>query len=61
LSRPTPDGTLPSTLKWCDATVQTLQRAPVAALRGRGRRNQATELASMYDEMAEQLESGEAR
>ncbi len=61
MSRPTPDGTLPSTLKWCEATVQTLQRAPVAALRGRGGRNQATELASLYDELAQRLESEETQ
>ncbi len=60
LSRPTPDGTLPSTLKWCDATVQTLARASVAALRGRGARNQAAELASLYEEMADRLDSEEA-
>ena len=59
LSRPTPDGTLPSTLKWCEATVQTLARAPVAAIRVRGGRNQATELASLYEEMADRLESEE--
>jgi hypothetical protein len=59
LSRPTPDGTLPSTLKWCEATVQTLARAPVAAIKIRGGRNQATELASLYEEMADRLESAE--
>lgn len=60
LSRPTPDGTLPSTLKWCDATVQTLARSSVAALRGRGARTQAAELASLYEEMADRLDSEEA-
>jgi hypothetical protein len=59
LSRPTPDGTLPGTLKWCETTVQTLARASVAALRGRGGRNQAAELASLYGEMADRLESEE--
>jgi hypothetical protein len=62
LSRPTPDGTLPSTLKWCDATVQTLARAPVALLlRGQGARNQAAELASLYEKIADHLESQEPR
>jgi hypothetical protein len=58
LSRPTPDGTLPGTLKWCETTVQTLARAPVAALRARGaRREQASELASLYTQMADELDS----
>jgi hypothetical protein len=60
MSRPTPEGTLPSTLKWCEATVQTLARASVSTLRGRGARNQAAELATLYKEMAERLESEEA-
>jgi hypothetical protein len=57
MSRPTPDGTLPGTLKWCAQTVQTLARASVASLRGRGGKNQAAELASLYGEMADRLES----
>jgi hypothetical protein len=60
MSRPTPDGTLPSSLKWCDATVQTLARAPVALLRGRGARSKATELAQMYEELADRIEGEEA-
>ncbi|SRR6266851_3414051 len=57
MSRPTPDGTLPASLKWCAQTVQTLARASVGALRGRAGRNQAAELASLYGEMADRLES----
>src|SRR2546430_627987 len=59
MSRPTPDGTLPSSLRWCDATVQTLARAPVALLRGRGARGKAAEFALMYEELADRLEGKE--
>ncbi len=61
LSRPTPDGTLPSSLKWCDTTVQTLARASVAQMRGRAARNHAAELASLYEDMADRLESQEVK
>src|SRR5207302_1702559 len=37
LSRPTPDGTLPSTLRWCESTVQTLSRAALRSLPSAGR------------------------
>jgi hypothetical protein len=59
MSRPTPDGTLPSSLKWCDMTVQTLARAPVALLRGRGARGRAAEVAQMYRELADRLDHEE--
>src|SRR5437899_2686707 len=36
LSRPTPDGTLPSTLRWCESTVQTMSRGPRRALPSAG-------------------------
>jgi hypothetical protein len=61
MSRPTPDGTLPSSLRWCDATVQTLARAPVALLRGRGARGKAAEISLMYEELADRLDDKEAR
>lgn len=61
MSRPTPDGTLPSSLRWCDATVQTLARAPVALLRGRGARGKAAEIALMYEELADRLDDKETR
>lgn len=60
MSRPTPDGTLPSSLKWCDMTVQTLARAPVALLRGRGAHGRAAEVAQMYRELADRLDHEEA-
>jgi hypothetical protein len=61
MARPTPDGTLPSTLKWCDATVQTLARAPLALLQGRGAHGRAAEVAQMYRELADRLDHEEAR
>jgi hypothetical protein len=56
LSKPTPEGTLPSGLRWCETTVQTLARAPVALLRARNAMNQASEFASLYEELADRLE-----
>lgn len=56
LSKPTPEGTLPSGLRWCETTVQTLARAPVALLRARHAVNQASEFASLYEELADRLE-----
>jgi hypothetical protein len=57
LARPTPDGTLPSTLRWCESTVQTLSRAPLRSVRPNGRAGKAAELSVLYDRLADELDS----
>lgn len=60
LARPTPEGTLPSTLRWCDSTVQTLSRGPAGAARRLGPADRATELAALYEHLADELDAQEA-
>jgi hypothetical protein len=60
LSRPTPDGTLPGTLRWCESTVQTLSRAPLRSLGPGGRTGRAAELSALYDRLADELDAREA-
>jgi hypothetical protein len=60
LSRPTPDGTLPSTLRWCESTVQTLSRAPLRSLGPGGRTGRAAELSALYDRLADELDARQA-
>ena len=63
LSRPTPDGTLPSTLRWCESTVQTLSRGPLRSLpsagRAANRAGRAAELSALYDRLADELDTRE--
>jgi hypothetical protein len=57
LARPTPDGTLPSTLRWCESTVQTLSRAPLRSLQPNGRAGKAAELSVLYDRLADEMDA----
>jgi hypothetical protein len=57
LARPTPDGTLPSTLRWCESTVQTLSRAPLRPVQPNGRAGKAAELSVLYDRLADEMDS----
>ena len=59
LARPTPDGTLPSTLRWCESTVQTLSRAPLRSLQPAGRAAKAAEFSALYDRLADELDARE--
>jgi hypothetical protein len=59
LARPTPDGTLPSTLRWCESTVQTLSRAPLRSLQPGGRAGKAAEFSALYDRLADELDARE--
>jgi hypothetical protein len=60
LSRPTPDGTLPGTLRWCESTVQTLSRAPLRSLGPGGRTGRAAALSALYDRLADELDARQA-
>lgn len=60
LSRPTPEGTLPGTLRWCESTVQTLSRAPLRSLGPGGRSGRAAQLSALYDRLADELDAKEA-
>ena len=60
LSRPTPEGTLPGTLRWCESTVQTLSRAPLRSLGPGGRTGRAAEFSALYDRLADELDAKEA-
>src|SRR5437773_3125645 len=57
LAKPTPDGTLPSTLRWCESTVQTLSRAPLRSLPQPGRTGRAAQLSDLYDRLADELDA----
>jgi hypothetical protein len=57
LAKPTPDGTLPSTLRWCESTVQTLSRAPLRSLPPPGRTGRAAQLSALYDRLADELDA----
>jgi len=57
LAKPTPDGTLPSTLRWCESTVQTLSRAPLRALQPAGRAARAEAFSALYDRLADELDA----
>ena len=59
LARPTPDGTLPSTLRWCESTVQTLSRGPLRSLQPTGRAAKAAEFSALYDRLADELDARE--
>ena len=59
LAKPTPDGTLPGTLRWCQSTVQTLSRAPLRALQPTGRAGRAAAFSALYDRLADELDSQE--
>jgi len=59
LAKPTPDGTLPSTLRWCESTVQTLSRAPLRALQPAGRAARAEAFSALYDRLADELDARE--
>jgi hypothetical protein len=59
LARPTPDGTLPSTLRWCESTVQTLRRAPIRPPQRNGRAGKAAELSVLYDRLADEMDARE--
>jgi hypothetical protein len=59
LAKPTPDGTLPSTLRWCESTVQTLSRAPLRSLAPPGRSGRAAQLSDLYDRLADELDAKE--
>jgi hypothetical protein len=59
LAKPTPEGTLPSTLRWCESTVQTLSRAPLRSLPPPGRSGRAAHLSAMYDRLADELDARE--
>ena len=57
LAKPTPDGTLPSTLRWCESTVQTLSRAPLRPPQPAGRAGKAAELSVLYDRLADEMDA----
>jgi hypothetical protein len=59
LARPTPDGTLPSTLRWCESTVQTLSRGPLRSLQPPGRAGKAAAFSALYDRLADELDARE--
>jgi len=59
LAKPTPEGTLPSTLRWCESTVQTLSRAPLRSLPPPGRTGRAAQLSDLYDRLADELDERE--
>jgi hypothetical protein len=59
LTRRTPEGTLPSSLAWCDATVETLSRGALGPTPPRGM-DAAAEYAALYEALADQLDGGEA-
>ena|SRR5437868_910158 len=59
LAKPTPEGTLPSTLRWCESTVQTLSRAPLKSLPPPGRTGRAAQLSDLYDRLADELDKTE--
>jgi hypothetical protein len=56
LTRRTADGTLPTGLAWCDATVQTLARGAVGVAPARGM-DAAAEYAAMYERLADRLDA----
>ncbi|HEX4215392.1 MAG TPA: hypothetical protein VIA06_18895 [Candidatus Dormibacteraeota bacterium] len=56
LSRRTREGTLPSSLAWCDATVETLSRGAMGPTPPRGA-DVAAEYAAMYEAMADRLDA----
>jgi hypothetical protein len=58
LARRTPDGTLPSSLAWCDATVQTLSRGAAGPVPPRGM-DAAAEFAALYESLADKLDAQE--
>ena len=58
LTRRTPDGTLPSSLAWCDATVQTLSRGAAGPVPPRGM-DAAAEFAALYESLADRLDAQE--
>lgn len=57
LTRRTAEGTLPGSLAWCDATVQTLARGAAGAVAPRGM-DAAAEFAAMYEQLADRLDAG---
>jgi hypothetical protein len=58
LTRRTPEGTLPNSLAWCDATVQTLARGAAGPTPPRGM-DAAAEFASLYEKLADRLDAQE--
>jgi hypothetical protein len=61
LTRRTPEGTLPSSLAWCDATVVTLARGAAGPVAPRGM-DAAAEFADLYERLADKLDAkGERR
>lgn len=56
LSKRTREGTLPSSLAWCDATVETLSRGALGPTPPRGA-DVAAEYAAMYEAMADRLDA----
>lgn len=56
LSKRTREGTLPSSLAWCDATVETLSRGALGPVPPRGA-DIAAEYAAMYEAMADRLDA----
>lgn len=56
LTRRTPEGTLPSSLAWCDATVQTLARGALGPTPPRGM-DAAAEFADLYEKLADRLDA----
>ena len=58
LTRRTAEGTLPGSLAWCDATVQTLARGAAGVTAPRGM-DAAAEFAAMYEELADRLDADE--
>lgn len=59
LTRRTADGTLPGSLAWCDATVQTLARGAAGVTAPRGM-DAAAEFAAMYEQLADRLDADES-
>lgn len=56
LTRRTPEGTLPNSLGWCDATVQTLARGAAGPTPPRGM-DAAAEFAALYEKLADRLDA----
>lgn len=59
LTRRTAEGTLPGSLAWCDATVQTLARGAAGVTAPRGM-DAAAEFAAMYEQLADRLDADES-
>jgi hypothetical protein len=58
LTRRTPEGTLPSSLAWCDGTVETLARGAAGPTPPRGM-DAAAEFAALYERLADKLDAKE--